>query len=359
VADEERLWNAAIVESSDDAILSKDLNATITSWNAGAQRIFGYTAEEAVGRPITILIPPYLWDEEMMILEKLRAGERIDHYETIRVTKAGKKVNVSLCISPIGDPSGKIAGFSKIARDISERKRAERELADMKQRLIEAQEHERARIGRELHDDINQRLALLVAELEQLQDNPSEVQNRLQEVRKRVTEISSDVQALSHELHSTSLEYLGIVAATRSFCRGLAAKYEVSIEFRDDHVPMHLPKEISLCLFRVAQEALHNALKHSGVKQFVVEMIGAAKEVRLVVRDAGAGFDVEEAKGRGSLGLVSMKERINMVRGQFSIESRPGEGTKIVASVPLKAENEGSSAGTGLIRSKGVSAGFA
>ena len=125
VTEETQLRLAAIVESSEDAIISKSLDATITSWNAAAQRIFGYTQEEAVGRPITILISTDLWDEENRILEKLRAGERIEHYETIRVTKAGQKVDVSLSISPIRDSTRRIVGFSKIARDITERKRAQ------------------------------------------------------------------------------------------------------------------------------------------------------------------------------------------------------------------------------------------
>ena len=116
---------ATIVESSDDAIISKNLDAVITSWNAAAQRIFGYAEEEAVGKPITIVIPPELHDEENKILEKLRAGGRIEHFETIRVTKTGKKINVSLTISPIKDSSGRIVGISGIARDITERKRAE------------------------------------------------------------------------------------------------------------------------------------------------------------------------------------------------------------------------------------------
>src|SRR5262249_41372842 len=143
---EARLWLAAIIESSDDAIISKSLDATITSWNAGAQRIFGYAAEEVIGRPITILIPPDLQDEEMKILERLRAGERIEHYQTIRVTKAGERVDISLTISAIRDSTGNITGFSKIARDITERKRAEQDLAEMARRSIEAQEQERSRI---------------------------------------------------------------------------------------------------------------------------------------------------------------------------------------------------------------------
>jgi PAS domain S-box-containing protein len=119
---------AVIVESSDDAIISKDLNGVVTSWNAGAQHIFGYTEAEALGRPITIIIPPELFGEEEGILQRLRAGDRIRHYETIRVTKDGKRIDVSLTISPMKDSEGKVVGASKIARDITERKQAEKTL---------------------------------------------------------------------------------------------------------------------------------------------------------------------------------------------------------------------------------------
>ena len=170
-AEEARFRHAAIVESSEDAIISKNLDAVIESWNAGAQRIFGYTESEALGQPITILIPPELRDEENKILERLRAGERIEHYETIRRTKSGKRVNVSLSIAAIKDSSGTTVGFSKIARDITERKLAEAALVDVSRKLVGIQEQERTRIARELHDDINQRLALLAVEIDTLRLN--------------------------------------------------------------------------------------------------------------------------------------------------------------------------------------------
>ena len=140
MAEAARVRLAAIVESSEDAIISKNLDSVITSWNAAAHRIFGYTEEEAVGQPVTILIPPELRDEEGKILEKVRTGERIQQYETIRVTKAGKRVPVSLSVSPIRDSTGKITGFSKIARDITKSKLAEEALRISEERLRLAQQ---------------------------------------------------------------------------------------------------------------------------------------------------------------------------------------------------------------------------
>ena len=138
LAEESRLRLATIVESSDDAIISKNLDGVIVSWNGGAQRVYGYTEAEAVGKPITILVPRELVEEEGKILERLRAGERIEHYETVHVTKEGKRINVSLSLSPIMDPSGTILGLCSISRDITDGKRAEEALLEMN-RTLEAQ----------------------------------------------------------------------------------------------------------------------------------------------------------------------------------------------------------------------------
>src|SRR5207248_901892 len=144
-------------------------------------------------------------------------------------------------------------------------------LSGMTRKLVEAQEQERARIGRELHDDINQRLAMLAVELEQLKENPSEVESRAEELRKQTTEISNDDQALSHDLHSSQLEYLGAVAGMKSWCKEFAVRQKVEINCRHD-VRSTLPPKIGLCLFRILQEALHNAVKHSGVNRIEVEL---------------------------------------------------------------------------------------
>ena len=164
---------------------------------------------------------------------------------------------------------------------------------------------------------------------------------KIEEIRRHCAEIAGDVQALSHKLHSSKLEYLGLAAAIRSFCREFSQQHDVSVQFAEENVPSFLPRDISLSLFRVTQEALQNALKHSGVRQFSVSLRGSANEIQLEVSDHGAGFDVEGAKLDRGLGLVSMQERVHLVHGIFTIESTENGGTKILVRVPLARRNEG------------------
>jgi len=237
---------------------------------------------------------------------------------------------------------GSFAGFIGSTIDMTDQKLAQQALEKVSGQLIEAQENERSRIARELHDDICQRLALLSIELEQANRSSNELstatKRTLQDVRRHCSEIAVDVQSLSHRLHSSKLDYLGIVAAIRGFCNEFSQQYHVNIEFSETNVPTHLPGDISLCLFRVAQEALNNAVKHSATSRFTVELTATADSVQLVVTDAGMGFDVEEAKRNRGLGLVSMQERANLVHGRFSVESKPGEGTRVSVDVPLIVE---------------------
>lgn len=235
------------------------------------------------------------------------------------------------------DESGRPARMIGVSMEVTERKLAEQALADMTRKLVEAQEQERARIGRELHDDINQRLAMLAIELEQVQDAPSDSRSNLPELRSRLLEISADVQTLSHELHSSKLEYLGAVAGLRSWCREFAERHRVEIDFRSD-VEGALPSEIGLCLLRVLQEAVHNSVKHSGVKRMEVQLAGDSSRVHLVISDAGKGFDQETALQGKGLGLISMRERVRLVNGSIAFHSKPMSGTRIHVCVPLTAE---------------------
>jgi signal transduction histidine kinase len=243
------------------------------------------------------------------------------------------------------DASGEPSKMIGVNIDVTERKLAEEEVLEVNRRLIEAQEQERARIGRELHDDVNQRLAMLAIELEQLQDNPSEVRSRVQELRKQTTEISNDVQALSHELNSSKLEYLGAIGGMKSWCNEFGERQEIQIEFKNTEVQTSVAPEVGLCLFRVLQEALHNAAKHSGVKRIEVQLREDSGEIHLVISDLGRGFDLETAmQGRG-LGLISMRERVRLVSGTIVIESKPLGGTTIHVRVPLRSEHDSQRAG--------------
>src|SRR5271168_2019254 len=235
---------------------------------------------------------------------------------------------------------GKMLRVVGMVADITESKQAEAALADVSRRLIDAQEQERRRIARELHDDIGQRLALLAVRLEQLHLDPPdlpEVRIRIRELQAQTSEIATDIQTLSHELHSTKLEYLGPVAAMRGHCQELGEQTKVKVDFNSQDLPSPMPPDISLCLFRVMQEALRNALKHSGARHVDVDLWGTPDEVHLSVSDRGVGFDSEAAKRGRGLGLVSMEERLKLHKGTLSIESKPKRGTTIHARVPLSS----------------------
>jgi signal transduction histidine kinase len=220
---------------------------------------------------------------------------------------------------------------------MAEARRMQESLRRMSSSLLEVQEQERARIGRELHDDINQRLAMLGVELEQLQDDPSQFQTRARKLRREAAEISNDVQTLSHELHSSKLEYLGVVAGMKSWCREVADRQKIEVAFRSDFSG-NLTLDIGLPLFRVLQEALNNAIKHSGEERVEVQLREKSGEIHLIISDLGKGFDVETTlRGKG-LGLTSMRERVRLVNGTIAIESRPMAGTTIHVRVPFTSK---------------------
>lgn len=238
----------------------------------------------------------------------------------------------------LNDETGEPLRVIGVDIDITEQKRAEEALADMSRKLIEAQEQERARIARELHDDINQRLAMLAGEVEQLQDSPSEVGTRVQELRKQISEISHGVQALSHDLHSSQLQYLGVVAGMNGWCREFGGRQGMQIDCKHD-VRSAVPSEVGLCLFRVLQEGLHNAAKHSGVKRIEVLLHEKSGSIHLMIRDLGKGFDREAVRQGRGLGFTSMQERVRLVNGTIEIQSKPMGGTTIHVCVPLESEH--------------------
>jgi signal transduction histidine kinase len=278
---------------------------------------------------------PQRWKE---IHRRALAGETLRADEDRWDRRGGATTWVQWEVLPWRTPSGIVGGILIFAEDITHRKQMEEAISGMSRKLIESQEQERTRIGRELHDDIGQRLAMLAIELAQLEENPSEVRSRVQELRKRTTEISNDVQALSHELHSSKLEYLGALGAMRSWCKEFGERQGIQIDFKSTEVQASVAPEIGLCLFRVLQESLHNSSKHSEVKRMEVQLREESGEIHLLVSDLGRGFNLETAmQGRG-LGLTSMQERVRMIDGIIEIQSKPMGGTTVHVRVPLRSE---------------------
>jgi len=234
---------------------------------------------------------------------------------------------------------GSFAGYIGSCYDVTERKKAEEALSTVSRRLIEAHEEERTWVARELHDDINQQVAMLAVSLERvkgsLAGSAREARHLVEEACDQVSCLGSDIQALSHRLHSSKLEYLGLAAASAGFCKEFSERQKVTIDFHSSDIPQKLPPEVSLCLFRVLQEAIQNAAKHSRSQRFRVSLNGAPNQIQLAVSDSGIGFDTEQAMNGQGLGLTSMKERLKLVQGELFIDSQPGRGTSLHASVPL------------------------
>ena len=234
---------------------------------------------------------------------------------------------------------GSFAGYIGSCLDITDRRLAEEALGSVSHKLIEAQEKERTRIARELHDDINQRIALATIELDQLKQSipglDNELRTRMTALGMRLQETGTEVQAISHRLHSSKLELLGIVAASRSFCRELAGLHKVKIDFAADDIQGPVPQDVSLCAFRILQESLQNAIKYSGAKRIEVQLRATSGGIELTVHDDGAGFDVEEAMRNHGLGLISMRERANLVKGTLVITSKPMGGTVVGLRIPI------------------------
>jgi signal transduction histidine kinase len=206
------------------------------------------------------------------------------------------------------------------------------------QGLIAAQERELSNIARELHDDICQRLAMLSLKIErvtkQWSAGEAQVGEHLENICKQCNVLTHDVQSLSHKLHPSLLDNLGLTAAVRSIC-GELSEQGVAVDFATRNVPSFLPREVSLSLFRLVQEALHNALKHSKGTHFYVHLEGLDGGIELEIRDWGVGFDATRVRKKAGLGLVSMQERIQLLNGTIDIVSRPNAGTRVRVHVPL------------------------
>ena len=224
--------------------------------------------------------------------------------------------------------------------DITNRKQAEEAIHELSRRLINAQEKERARLARELHDDLSQSLALLSIQLSQLRKEAATdvdfLDNEVEQLVSAIARLSADVHRISHELHPAKLNQLGLELALRGFCRELSVVHPVRIDFNAENLPRILPDDVSLCLYRVTQESLQNVIKHSGATNAHIRVKFENDEIRLAISDDGGGFDTKAAKAKESLGLVSIDERVHALKGTVKIVSAIGDGTKVEVRVPFK-----------------------
>jgi signal transduction histidine kinase len=225
--------------------------------------------------------------------------------------------------------------------DITQHKRDQAELRNLAGKVLAIQESESRTLARELHDDICQKLAALGMEAAALSNDrkalPEPAAKRVRHLGGKIGALSEEVHRLARHLHSAILDDLGLESAVKEECLRFAERLRIPVEFQATGVPETLPNDIALCLFRVSQEGLRNCARHAGARRIRVSLSRNAAEIALAIHDDGSGFDPENVPGTGGLGLISMRERVPLVKGAFGIQSRPGEGTRIEARVPLAA----------------------
>lgn len=372
---------AAIVDSSDDGIISKNLDGIITSWNKGAERIFGFTADEAIGKSISMIIPRERRDEEAGILSRLKNGERIDHFETIRLHKDGTKLDISLTISPVKDRTGRITGASKVARDITEKKKLERTMQvneerlralalgletevlkrtreldernaeavrqtervqDLSNRLLQAQDEERRHIARELHDSAGQTLTVMgfhVSKLMEMSQTAAPgMMKEAEEVQHLVQRLVQEIRTASYLLHPPLLEEGGLPLALDWYTQGLRERSGLQIAL---HIPRDFgryPVPVELAIFRIVQECLTNVHRHSGSNSAEIEIARNNGNILVTVTDRGKGVSparLAEIQTSGkSVGIGGMRERMRLIHGTLDIESS-GTGMTVHAKIPI------------------------
>jgi len=332
------------------------LGTKILAWEGEVEgQRFNYVSEHAVkmlGYPVAewyepnFLVKHIHRDDLFWVLAAYQKQTQItQHFDlTFRMwANKGTLVWVQNLISVDAQIEG-ITHLHGFMIDVSDRKRAEEALKDVGGRLIAAQEEERRRVARELHDDFNQRLAVLSIELDQLGQRLQKqvpLQRTVQRLRTQAHEIASELHQLSYKLHPSKLDHLGLAAAVRSLCAELTETKELKVEFHQSGFPATLDKDVTLCVFRIAQEGLRNCVKHSGAESVRVVLTKNRNAVRLVVSDNGCGFDTKTGLMEKGLGFISMKERLHLLGGEMNVYSRPLRGTRIEVSVPLKTASSG------------------
>ncbi|HTP68909.1 MAG TPA: PAS domain S-box protein [Dongiaceae bacterium] len=335
---ERTLYLESLIANSPLGIVVKDEQRRVLFCNPAFEQMFQYTQAELQGKDLDDFIAPHAREEAVRLSNSVQYGG-MAQARTQRVRKDGTFLDVELYGVRVYSGDKFVASFV-IYQDITERKKSEEKLLALRNRISRAQEEERARIARDLHDDTGQRLALLSIDLEQLKQASiklkSSLTHQLEALVKAASEITSDVHNASRRLHPSQVELLGLVPALSNFCKDFSARNGMEIQFYHESLHHKPPQDAALCLFRVAQEAIRNVQKHSGTRSALVQLDENSGSLRLRVSDHGSGFDLEASEPPQGLGLLSMQERLHSLGGELFVHSRPGGGTCIEACIPLK-----------------------
>ena len=335
-----------LLESTSDIVTVLDLTGAVRYVTPSVERVLGYSPEERLGVSTFEIIHP----DDLPVIRRIFTEGINRRVPSASAAARFRRKDGSWCVLEVvarnllDVPS--VRGIVVTSRDMTEHNRVEAALRSSEAALLrltaglfKAQEEERSRVSRELHDDLNQKLALLAVEVESLEsDLPQEAEGlrpRLQALRDRTGKLSDDVRRTAYQLHPSVLEHLGLVAALRSYVADLSEHENLKVHFTPKNVPEILEPDVALCLYRVAQEALRNVARHSGGREAWLALRRVGSTFRLSIADRGTGFEAGAAADKPGLGLVSMRERVRAAGGSLSIESSPGGGTRIEVTIPL------------------------
>ena len=334
---------ADILDIAEDAIIVTEDDRSITLFNQGAVRLFGYDPNEVLGNRIDLLLPErFRIDHPSSIdafaYDRESARRMAQRREMFGLKKDGSEFPAEASISKLS--IGERTTFTVIVRDITDRLRTERQLQSLTTELMTAQEEERRRIARELHDDVNQRLALLAIDMTNMLSGPStlppQAKETVQSLNQRLVRISDDVRRMAYQFHPSILDDLGLTAALKHMADEWSEKTGIKTVIVQEEMADPLPRDIASCLYRVAQESLSNIMKHARATRVELELTCGDQEITLSIYDTGVGFDLKDIRARHpGLGLVNMRERVRSVRGRLDIQSELGRGTHISVHIPF------------------------
>jgi len=337
----DKYFLASIVESSHDSIITIDLDMGITSWNGGAEELYGYPATEAIGKKLTELTLPKDFQQLLIKIAKIKASKEVEVFESERVGKDKSHMILEVVVSPVLDRQGEIIGLSTIARDLTARRIAEKAMhdKDVLHRLIIAQEDERSRISRDLHDELGQQMTALRFAIERAKAKcgDEDIRECVGEINAIAESMDKSVDFLAWELRPAQLEGVGLAVAIGNYLSQWSHHAGVDTELLSRGIDgARLTPRVETNLYRIVQEALNNIHKHAKATRVDIILERRDDSIILIIVDDGAGFSLRNKRKRAKgLGLTGMSERAALIGGTLDLESAPGRGTTIHVKLPV------------------------